>query len=58
MPDDRRHGRDQASREPERELALAETRAVLAAAASEEYREQLRELEEALEAGRLDEEQA
>ena len=37
--------------EPERELALAETRAVLAAAASEEYREELLELEEALEDG-------
>ena len=37
--------------EAERELALAETRAVLAAAASEDYREQLLELEEALEDG-------
>ncbi len=41
--------------EPERELALAETQAVLAAASSEEYREQLLELEEAIEAGQLDE---
>ena len=37
--------------EPERELALAETRAVLAAAASEEYREELSELEAAIETG-------
>ena len=44
--------------EPERELALAETRAVLAAAASEEYREQLLELEEAIEAGELEESHA
>ena len=44
--------------ETERELALAETRAVLAAAASEEYREQLVELERALEDGLLDEQQA
>jgi hypothetical protein len=44
--------------ETERELALAETRAVLAAAASEEYREQLLELERALEDGLLDEQQA
>ena len=44
--------------ETERELALAETRAVLAAAASEEYREQLLELEEALEDGLLDDEHA
>ena len=41
--------------EPEAELALAETRAVLAAAASEDYRAQLGELEEALESGRLGE---
>ena len=44
--------------ETERELALAETRAVLAAAASEDYREELAELEEAIEAGLLDEEHA
>ena len=44
--------------EPEAELALAETRAVLAAAASEDYREQLGELEEALESGRLGESHA
>jgi hypothetical protein len=40
--------------EPERELALAETRAVLAATTSEDYREQLLELEEAIEEGLLD----
>ena len=34
--------------EAERELALAETQAVLAAAVSEDYREQLTELEEAI----------
>jgi hypothetical protein len=39
----------------EGELALAETRAVLAAAASEDYREQLGELEEAIESGLLEE---
>ncbi len=44
--------------EPERELALAETRAVLAAAASEEYREELLELEEALEEALLDDQHA
>ena len=44
--------------EPERELALAETRAVLAAAASDEYREELLELEEALEEGLLDDRHA
>ena len=44
--------------ETERELALAETRAVLAAAASEEYREQLLELEDALEDGLLDDQHA
>jgi hypothetical protein len=44
--------------EPEQELALAETRAVLAAATSEDYREQLADLEEAIETGLLDEEQA
>ena len=44
--------------EPERELALAETQAVLAAATSEDYREQLGELEEALETGHLDEQHA
>src|SRR6187455_1820751 len=44
--------------EPERELALAETRAVLAAAASDEYREELLELEEALEDGLLDDRHA
>jgi hypothetical protein len=42
----------------EAELALAETRAVLAAAVSEEYREQLTELEEAIESGRLEEQDA
>jgi len=40
--------------EPEAELALAETQAVLAVAISEEYREQLLELEEAIEAGVLE----
>ena len=44
--------------EPERELALAETQAVLAAATSEDYREQLGELEEAHETGLLDEQHA
>jgi hypothetical protein len=44
--------------EPEAELALAETRAVLAAAASEDYREQLSELEVAIEAGLLEDRQA
>ena len=44
--------------ETEQELALAETRAVLAAASAEDYREELGELEEALESGRLDEEHA
>jgi hypothetical protein len=44
--------------ETERELALAETRAVLAAASSEDYREQLAGLEAAIEAGLLDEEHA
>jgi hypothetical protein len=44
--------------EPEAELALAETRAVLAAAASEDYREQLSELEVAIEAGVLEDRQA
>ena len=44
--------------EPEGELALAETRAVLAAATSAEYREQLRELEAAIESGLLAEEHA
>lgn len=39
--------------EAEQELALAETRAVLAAAASEDYRGQLMELEGALESGVL-----
>ena len=39
----------------EAELALAETRAVLAAAVSDDYREQLLELEEALESGELEE---
>ena len=38
----------------EAELALAETRAVLAAAASENYRAQLRDLEGALEEGEID----
>ena len=40
--------------EPEAELALAETRAVLAAAGSQDSREQLIELAEAIEAGRQD----
>jgi hypothetical protein len=44
--------------ETERELAVAETRAVLAAAAAEEYREQLGELEEAIESGVLAEQNA
>jgi hypothetical protein len=44
--------------EPEAELALAETQAVLAAASSEEYREQLLQLEEAIEAGVLEEQHA
>ncbi len=38
----------------EAELALAETRAVLAAGVSDGYREQLTELEEALESGELE----
>jgi hypothetical protein len=41
-------------REPEAELALAEVRAVLAAARSEEYREQLLGLEAAIEAALLE----
>jgi len=44
--------------EPDAELALAETQAVLAAARSEAYREQLLELEEAIEAGALEERHA
>jgi hypothetical protein len=44
--------------EAEAELALAETRAVLAAAASEDYREQLTELDEAIEAGVLEDRHA
>ena len=44
--------------EPEAELALAETRAVLAAAGSAEYREQLCELERAIEVGLLQEDEA
>jgi hypothetical protein len=44
--------------EPEAELALAETRAVLAAAASEDYREQLGELEQAIESGLLEDRDA
>jgi hypothetical protein len=44
--------------EPERELALAETLAVLSASANEEYRDELSELGAAIEAGLLDEEQA
>lgn len=44
--------------EPEAELALAETRAVLAAAGSAGYRAQLGELEEAIEAGLLEERDA
>jgi len=39
----------------DREIALAETRAVLAAAGSAEYREQLGDLEDAIESGILDE---
>jgi hypothetical protein len=44
--------------DPERELALAETQAVLAAAASEDYREELTELVAAIETGMLDDEHA
>jgi hypothetical protein len=44
--------------ETERELALAETQAVLAAASFGDYRDQLVELEEAIEAGLLDEHHA
>ena len=44
--------------EPEAELALAEVRAVLAAAGSDEYRAQLDELVEGIESGVLDERQA
>ena len=44
--------------EPERELALAETLAVLAASSNEEYRDELSELAAAIEAGLLDEEHA
>ncbi len=44
--------------EAARELALAETQAVLAAAVSEEYREQLTELEEAIESGLLHDQHA
>jgi hypothetical protein len=44
--------------EPQAELALAETRMVLAAAASEEYRQQLIELEGAIESGLLEDRQA
>ena len=44
--------------EDERELALAETQAVLAAAVSEDYRGQLTELEEAIESGLLEEQHA
>ena len=44
--------------ESEGELALAETRAVLAAVASTDYREQLGELEEAIESGLLEEQHA
>jgi len=40
------------------DAVVAETRAVLAAAASEDYRQQLLELEEALGGGPLDEQQA
>ncbi len=40
--------------EADSEIALAETRAVLAAAGSAEYREQLGDLEEAIESGVLD----
>ena len=42
----------------DREIALAETRAVLAAAGSPEYREQLGDLEEAIESGVLDDAEA
>jgi hypothetical protein len=42
--------------EPERELALAETQAVLAASVNEEYRDELSELAAAIDAGLLDEE--
>ena len=44
--------------EPEAEVALGETRTVLAAAASEKYRQQLIELERAIEAGLLEDRQA
>jgi hypothetical protein len=44
--------------EPEAELAIAETRAVLAAAGSAQYREQLFELERAIEGGLLQEDEA
>jgi hypothetical protein len=44
--------------ESEQELALAETRAVLAAAAAANYREQLAELEEAVESASLEERHA
>ena len=44
--------------EPEAELALAETRAVLAAAVSAEYREQLGDLEQAIGTGLLEERDA
>ena len=44
--------------EPEAELALAETRAVLAAAVSAEYREQLGDLEKAIGTGLLEERDA
>jgi hypothetical protein len=44
--------------EPEAELALAEARAVLAVSVSTAYREQLGELEEAVEAGLLEERHA
>ena len=44
--------------ETEQELALAEVQAVLAAAASGDYREELSELETAIEAGLLGEEHA
>lgn len=44
--------------EPEAELALAETRAVLAAAGSAEYREQLGDLEKAIGTGLLEERDA
>ena len=51
-------GREIRVSEAEAELALAETRAVLAAAVAEDYRTQLGDLEEAIEAGVLGEDDA